>query len=524
MRLTRRQRLTLTTAGGVLACGALLAALDGNRPWLPGWLAYSLLLGLSVGLLQGASSTIGRDPRASKAAFVAFTLRLAAGVALTLLLPIYGYDNNQEHQAGYAFTDAYRRDIAAWELAESADPIATAFDGDYVEDQYGGMLALSAAIYRYLSPGVHRPMLVLLVTAAFGALGVPFLWSAIRDWSGERVALPAAWIFAVYPESVLLGSSQMREAYIATGMAIAFYGVTQIRDGRLNRWIWLLAAGVRLFAFSPPAALATFALLSGVWALDPNRRFSWRLGGLFLGLLLIGVLVVVGIFAQYPSLQRAGPWRVLLEWFQYNFGYQSYLFERSSGWVQKLLREAGESWQPVIVLVYGFAQPVLPAHLVVPGIWIVRVIGILRAVGWYLLAPLLIYGLTAILRAPGVERRGQLLWLNLGVFGAILVAALIAGGDQWDNPRYRAWFIAWQALLAAWAWWWARSRGDVWLYRWLLVEGLFVLLFIEWYISRYYRLLQRLNFWVMVALILAASGTILAGGWLRDRRRRMRGP
>ena len=50
-----------------------------------------------------------------------------------------------------------------------------------------------------------------------------------------------------------------------------------------------------------------------------------------------------------------------------------------------------------------------------------------------------------------------------------MVAALNAGGDQWDNPRYRAILLVWQVILAAWAWEWARLRHDAWLWRWLAV-------------------------------------------------------
>ena len=103
---------------------------------------------------------------------------------------------------------------------------------------------------------------------------------------------------------------------------------------------------------------------------------------------------------------------------------------------------------------------------------------------------------------------------GLGMLGA----ALIAGGDQWDNPRYRTWLLPWAALLAGWAWMRSRIHHDPWLRRILLVEGLFVLLFTEWYLSRYFPIFRRLNFWVMVGVIVAGSALILVGGWLRDRR------
>ncbi len=95
------------------------------------------------------------------------------------------------------------------------------------------------------------------------------------------------------------------------------------------------------------------------------------------------------------------------------------------------------------------------------------------------------------------------------------------GGDLWDNPRYRAIFLAFQALLAAWAWGWAFVHRDVWLRRWLMIEAVFVLFFLQWYASRYTRLFSRLHFWEMVAVILLFSGLILLLGWARDRKKRL---
>jgi hypothetical protein len=504
----------------VLLAGAVLALLDGSEGRLAGWLAYSLLLGAGLGLLLGALRLVQADRGARFAALAAFGLRLAVGVLLALLLPRFGYADNEVHQAGYLFFDAFSRDRAAWELAGSGQPILTAFSTEFVEDQYGGLLALSALIYRYLSPDAHRPMLVALLAASVGALGIPFLWRAAKDWFGSPVALLAAWILALYPDAVLLGSSQMREAFILSGGALALYGVSGLRDGRMPRAFWLAAGAIALLAISPPAAFVMLGLSFGLWLLDPDRRPSRRQTAGFVAILAGGAVLVILLFARLPSLQGVAPWQVLSDWFQNNFEFQTYLLERSSGWVQKLFREAGQSWEGVIVTLYGIAQPVLPAHVVVPGIWLVKLIGILRAAGWYLLAPFLIYGLLAALRPIDEPRRRQLIWLGAWILLGTLGAALVAGGDQWDNPRYRAWLIPWGALLASWGIAWARLHKDAWLTRLLIVESVFILVFTEWYVSRYYRLIPRLNFWLMTAVILALGAGILAYGWWWDRKRR----
>ncbi|HSQ16278.1 MAG TPA: hypothetical protein VLM83_01155, partial [Anaerolineales bacterium] len=112
----------------VLCTGALLSTLDGGN-WLRGWLAYSLLLGIGAISLVFAWRLTAPDRPAAAAATTAFGVRLVVGVALILLLPVIGYDNNIEHQAGYVFTDAYNRDNQAWELATSDEPLHTAFSG-----------------------------------------------------------------------------------------------------------------------------------------------------------------------------------------------------------------------------------------------------------------------------------------------------------------------------------------------------------------------------------------------------------
>ena len=516
------------------AGGALLAGLDSLGNWLQAWLAYTVLLSLAVALLLGAWAASGRSKEYLAPAITAFILRLAVGAALLLMLPVYGYANSAEHQAGYMFTDAYNRDNQAWELATSPDPLSDAFTGGYSGDQYGGLLALSAAVYRYISPAAHHPLLIVILGAAAAACGTLLLGKASQAWFGPAVGAAAAWIFALYPESVLLGSSQMREPFVLSAVAMTFYGLARLRKGRqAAAWwpplAWLVAAGLLLFLIQPLAAFIAIGVLLGAWLLDPLALLASRRGHvhvsavLLAGLLVVALLVAGAILANLPSLQGSGPLGVLFTWLQNNFLFQSYLTERASGMFQKLLDSAGEQWRWLIVMVYGIAQPVLPSVVGDPdAAAIMRVIGFLRAAGWYALAPFLVYGLTGALRAKEDARRLQLIWLSLAGWAWIIIAALNAGGDQWDNPRYRAILLAWQALLAAWAWSWARQRRDAWLYRWLAVEAVFVGMFTEWYASRYFPGLPHLDIWIMIAATLVITALILGGGWLWDRRRNIK--
>jgi hypothetical protein len=121
-----------------------------------------------------------------------------------------------------------------------------------------------------------------------------------------------------------------------------------------------------------------------------------------------------------------------------------------------------------------------------------------------------------VLRLKQDPRRWQLLWLSLVSWAWIAISAWNAGGDQWDNPRYRTILLAWLVVLAGWAWSWARQRKDTWLGRWLAVEAVFVLIFTEWYLGRYYPGFPHLDIQVMIVATLIITALILGGGWAWD--------
>jgi hypothetical protein len=512
--------LAIGTAS-VLILAAVLASVDGSARWLNGWLAYSLLGAFGMGLVFTTMRFTGAY-QALPAALSALGLRLLVGVLLFLLFPSAGYPDNPATQAGYVFSDAYIRDEHSWLLAQSEDPLSLAFANKLPGDQYGGMMALSAWLYRFLSPDAHRPLLILLLTAAAAAAGVFFVWKAAAKWFGAGVAGLAAWIFALYPESVLLGSSQMREAFVLSGVAITFYSLTRMKSKRGDWVVWLAVAVLVLLLIQPPAALFSFVVLSGAWLLDPQRRRSWKHTLLFAGILLAAVGIVTSVLASLPSLEQANPTNVLFVWLSNNFTFKSGQAETESGIMQHLLRNIGDWSRLPVVLIYGIAQPVLPAALGdkpgVPFIW--RAINIFRAIGWYSLAPFLVYGFFSALRAAQHERRWQLFWLSAITWLWIFIASANAGGNLWDNPRYRIMLLAWMAVLAAWAWHWARLNRDPWLWRLLVVEGIFVSLFTIWYIGRNYAQFLHIGIFPTIALTLLLSSLVLGWGWFQDRRAR----
>jgi hypothetical protein len=508
----------------ILGLAAILAAVDGNAHWLQGWLAYAVVAGLGAVTLFAVWHFTGRDITMGKIALVAVLIRLAAGIALMLLLPAYGSASNESNQRGYYYYDADIRDNQAWQLAKSNAPLWQAFRGKYSGDQYGGMLAMSAGIYRLLSPNAHRPWLILILTATAAGWGVLCLGKAVRSWFSERTSRLAVWIFALYPEGILLGGTHMREAFVIPAVAMTCLSLAEMHTSR-RAWLgWLGITSVLLFFFQPPMAVVALVVLAGAWFFDPHRQRSGKRVLLVLAILIAGLILVFLVWSSLPSLRSSSPLTIFRDWLQNNYKYQTHVLERSSGWIQKLFRAVGPTWEWLIVLVYGTAQPVLPAVVGdLNATWMARITGFFRAAGWYALVPLLLYAPLAAFRTSAKNRRAQLLWLSVTVWAWVLIAALNAGADQWDNPRYRTIMLAWQALLAAWAWGWSRQRGDPWLARWLMVEAFFVVSFVVWYLSRYWlHFLPRLDIWQMVLLNLAAAAVILGWDWLRAGLRRAR--
>jgi hypothetical protein len=509
-----------------LAFGAWFAFLQG-REWLPGFLSFSFLFLLAFLILTVSQRWSGAGRTLGVIIALAFFLRLAIGVGIYWALPIYGHADADD-RAGYVFTDAHVRDSQAWRLASSERPILDAFSRNYSSDQYGGLLAFNALIYRYLSPDAQRPLMLILVSAFFAALGVPFLWKAVRHLFGERVAWASTWIFALYPESILLGASAMREPYLLTFSAFALwgfvnFGVQASEDGAppsSRELLWLGVGLLGMLLVSPAVALVTIILLGG-WMFFGNERhlLSWK------AILAVAVLFVVGLFVLSSSLNRAGqfdaasPLHVINDWLQAAVKWDAYRLERESGWVQKLFDEMPEWMRLPFVAIYGLLQPVLPATFMRPTTWIWKGIGLPRALGWYGLIPLLLLPFAAAAGAGMKKHRNLLLWLSLISWLWILLAALRGGGDLWDNPRYRTLLFLWQAVLAGYMWiWWQETRTP-WLWRIAAMEVVLTAIFSFWYGSRYYHWPGQLPFPVMVGLILGMWAAILGVGWWRDKRR-----
>lgn len=470
---------------------------------MAGCITFGLTIAVCVFFLAWAWRWTGCKNVVAWMIAAAFILRIGGGLAANLIMPVYGYDEPVQ-KAGYLFYDAYMRDTQAWELAESKTGIANAFGQEFASDQYGGLLSLSALVYRYISPDAHRSLMIVVLGAFSAAVGIPFLYQALRKRWGKKTALLACWIATLYPESIMLGSSQMREPFLIGLGCIAFWAVCSWNDVRKSTVIiTFISSMLGIVLISSRVAAPIFAILTGWFVIEqiiPNlsaarQKIAWVIFGFGCFVLLF---LTVG-------------------WLQSIAKYDVRITEINSGRIQKAIEDIGLSIRLPFIIGYGLTQPVLPAAIADPAIPVWQTIAIFRAAGWYALAPLLIYGMFTVWKAKPEQDRLLLIWTAAFVLIWILVASIRGGGDQWDNPRYRTIFLPWMSLLAAWGFTYSIRVKDAWLARWVAVEVIFLGFFTSWYLSRYHNLGSRLPFAEMLMWIIGLSALVIGGGIVWDR-------
>jgi len=210
---------------------------------------------------------------------------------------------------------------------------------------------------------------------------------------------------------------------------------------------------------------------------------------------------------------------VINDWLKSAVKWDAYQLERDSGWIQKIFDEAPRWIRLPFIAIYGIFQPILPATVIHPTKLIWTIIGFLRGLGWYAMLPLLILPFGAAAGAASRKTRNLILWLSLLAWIWILLASLRGGADLYDNPRYRTILFLWQSILAGYVWVWWRETHNIWLPCVLACEIVFVLVFTQWYLSRYYHWGGQLPFAVMIGLILGLWGLIIGIGWWRGKSR-----
>lgn len=428
-------------------------------------------------------------------------LRLGLGLVTTYNLIDWGYDQ-EPYTSGYLFKDAYNRDLQAWELANSDQPIFSAFSNDFISDQYGGLLASSALIYRLFTGGSHLQINIIFFVTLISTLGLLFLYESFKEKSNKKVLLPVhkliLMIFAFYPDAILFSSSQMREPLLIGLSACLFWVATRNSFSQKKRF--LLFSVFSFFLLLVSLKIGIFIIFSFLlWVvLQPYSQKIPILSSKII-YLPVAIFMIIAAYFSYNWVIEAGKWDALV-------------LEQRSGFVQYIVSIIGAKYRLPFAATYGLFQPVLPAALVEPSKLFWRFLQSFRALGWYLIAPSLVYGIVYFIREKNKEKKIQfgLLW-TLSIFWIIL-SSIRAGGDMWDNPRYRLGFLIFIVYVVGIAVWYGWKNKDHWLVRIYIAELVFVLFFLQWYISRYTGIFENLSFLQMVVVLSILFALILISG------------
>ena len=440
------------------------------------WPSFSLVILISLAflLLSWNSIKAEKPPKWLWALLIgAALLRIALGAFWFSALPAWGYDTPVQ-EAGYVMEDAFNRDLVAWKLAQSDLPLSVAFQDYSSRDQYGGLLMLSAGLYRYSGVSQHQALLIIILSATISAIGIIYLWAFAKGLWGAKVAKLAAWGLAIYPEAVLLGSSQMREAFSVTLTVAALYALWRYkRDTNTANFLFMLlplALALPLslpFAFSLLILLALVALPLYDWAFFSRPQY-------WLSALLIGI-VAIFIFLGSSSADNL--------WIVQSAEWQAYISRSASGWVARQFDRMPLWGQIPFLMSYGVFRPLLPAAVFADGALIWRVIAVWRALGWTIVLAMLFYASFLVIKEKKLLKLPGILLATNWVF--ILIASFRGGGDLWDSPRYRSAFAGIQLALAAWALVRQAESRDPWLKRAIVGAGLMMAWFAPWYLRRY---------------------------------------
>lgn len=492
----------LWALGAGLALGAIISAFSAGSFWL-GWLKSGLLGALVVLGLIRIWRVAGAGRSLAVLMMVAFVVRMGCGIFLNQGLPVLGFDNPVQ-KTGYVFSDAHDRDQAAYQMSVSGTAWLPQIRNNIAVDQYGGLLTLSALIYWIFSADVQRPLLMVLISAAAMAAGLAFLFAAVtRKWGG-KVALIAAWIFTLYPDGVLLGSSQMREPILIGLTCLLLWSVL---DWKIKPLRSLVSAVIIIGAtclFSIPAAGAAATVVFGVvffeWLHDRSDARIRRIA-IISFVFFLGLVAIAGWY-----------------WLKESLSYEFLMTETGSGWISALLNQYGSQFRIPLITFYGLTQPLLPAALVDSSLPIWKTIAILRAAGWFFVIPFLLYGIAAVFKARKEGNRSVLLFISLALAAWILISSLRAGGDQWDNPRYRTTFLPWIAILMGWVWAHLQKQKSPWFWRIVAIEGIFLLVFLDWYLYRDLGFGPAIPFPILILFFGISTLLIVVGGLLWDKK------
>ncbi len=363
--------------------------------------------------------------------------------------------------------------------------ILSAFSGNtFFSDQYGGLLALSAVVYRVFSPEIHFKVNILLLIAFMSSLALFFVWKALKQKS-IFIQKATILLLAFYPDVVLYSASEMREGIILGLSAILFYLIN--KPSVKNFKTILLAVFVILGLVLVNLKVGVFIVFAmGVWYLLFNyQEFSFIKSNRWVMILISVGVIGVGLMS--------------VQWLAKSSQWDSALLVMESGWIETIIHKIGVRYRLPFATIYGFLRPLLPAAIIETSIPIWKITAIIRASSWYLVLPVLLYGFVFGLRTFKQDKgKHLLLWVLIMVW--ILLSSLRAGGDQWDNPRYRINLFVLIAVYLAETVDYLTHHKDHWFTRIVIAILVFLAFFFYWYINRYIGTFAQINFYLMIGL------------------------
>jgi len=436
---------------------------------------------------------------------LAIIFRLGLGLVTTYNLIDWGYDE-EPYTSGYLFQDSYVRDNQSWELAKSDEPIWAAFSNDFFSDQYGGLLAISSIVYRVFTPQAHVQMNIIFLVTIINIIGIIFLAEGLKEKDGKtNFSLQSKiiiLIFAFYPDAILFSASQMREPLLLGFSGILFWIVHRRNLKIVNRLGLFAIISVLLLLISLKIGLFIIFTFF-IWMIFQTYAQDIKILRSKLIAIPIILFTIVALYFSYSWILEAGKWDALL-------------LERSSGFVQYIVSIIGARYRLLFASLYGLFQPVLPAALIEPSKLFWKTLNSLRATGWYLLIPAILYGLVYIFRQKDKNRKLEFVFIwSLSLFWIVL-SSIRAGGDMWDNPRYRLSFLLFISFAVGQSFTYGWNSKDHWLKRIILGEVIFVLFFLQWYISRYTNVFNNLPFFQMVIILTIIFLIIIFTGVLKE--------
>jgi peptidoglycan/LPS O-acetylase OafA/YrhL len=280
-----------------------------------------------------------------------------------------------------------------------------------------------------------------------------------------------------------------------------------------------------LLLFHPGVAVAAVVILAiWAWLRARERRIPlWVWAGT--AVIVLGGMVLFGLAIGSSTSAEGGFVGRIINWVRYTIRWDSLVVFDNSGWIQAIFSRVPKVFHLPLLIGYGMLQPVLPAAIGdIQGVWPMQAVGILRGLGWFVLLPFLVYAPFSLRRIEDKRERLAWLWLWAAMALWIIISSARGGGDQWDNPRYRATLLLFQAALAAQVFRIEMASHARGLIRLIEVEAVFVLCFSIWTYSRYNGDTAYLPLGGTFLTFLGLSLLILIGDWLWFRSKKLKSP